>query len=83
MEKINWKMFDGTYISIKDMTNTHIINTYNYLKGLGKTTIPSNWCGRTHLEWLKIFENEIKLRKYEIFYDVINEKFVLIFKNLN
>ena len=83
MEKINWKMFDGNYISIKDMTNTHIINTYNCLKNLGKTIIPNNWCGRSHKQWIEIFENELKLRKYDVFFDVINEKFVLIFKNLN
>ena len=80
MEKINWKTFNGNYIPIKQMTTTHIINTYNCLKGKSLTIIPQNWCGRTHLEWEKIFENELKNRGFTLAICIfgINTKFTII-----
>jgi hypothetical protein len=64
MEKdILWTMGDFTQINIKDMSTIHILRTLSCLRGIGKTHIPEGWGYKSKIEWIDIFENELKLRK--------------------
>lgn len=49
-------------IEIADMSTSHIINTINCLKGLGKSIIPNPFHGVYHSEWLYLFEEELYKR---------------------
>jgi hypothetical protein len=79
MEKINWKTMAGDYIPVQQMYTTHIINTYNCIMGRSLTVIPPNWCGRSHLQWQLIFENELNNRGFGVTLNPldINGKFKL------
>jgi hypothetical protein len=79
MEKINWKTMSGSYIPVNEMDTVHIRNTYNCLKNKSTTKIPSMWCGRSHQEWCKIFEDELDKRNFELQLSH-KDKYMLVYK---
>jgi hypothetical protein len=69
----NFKFFRGENIvwvdsfnikwNIEDLFNIHIENIMNCLRGNGMHVIPNPYRGRTHTEWISIFEKELNSRK--------------------
>jgi hypothetical protein len=64
-EEITWRTQTGRDMLIFFMTNNHIENTINCLQGNGLTIIPNPYNGRTHDEWIRIFNSELRARIYE------------------
>lgn len=62
---ILWTTGTGRSVSIRNMTTTHIQNTVNCLEGRGETIIPDPYLGRSHYEWMTIFNFELNLRNSE------------------
>ena len=81
MEKIFWYTQNGQKLDIKIMTNTHIINTFNCLYGLGNSEIPQKWFGKDKDEWKSIFENELIIRGYKIVMEYPQCKYGIIKNN--
>lgn len=62
-ENIVWiDRFDNRW-EIKNMFTVHIQNIINCLIGEGMHVIPNPYQGRTHTEWIQIFEKELNDRK--------------------
>lgn len=62
---ICWRSMNGRDRPIFYMTNDHINNTLLCLNGEGDTEIPNPYNGRTHEEWVYIFNKELRVREQE------------------
>lgn len=58
-----WRTKTGRIVPISWMTNTHINNCLNCLRGEGESEIPDIYMGRTKDEWTAIFECELNTRR--------------------
>ena len=61
-EEVIWRTHRGTHIPILWMTSRHIQNALNCLQGEGEMEIPNPYFGKTHREWIRIFEQELNRR---------------------
>ena len=61
-EEVIWRTHRGTHIPILWMTSRHIQNALNCLRGEGEMGIPNPYFGKTHREWIRIFEQELNRR---------------------
>jgi len=62
---ICWRSMNGRDRPIFYMTSDHINNTLLCLNGEGNTEIPNPYNGRTHEEWVYIFNKELRVREQE------------------
>ncbi len=60
-----WKTAKGRMMPIFWMTNNHINNCLNCLKGNGEMEIPDPYMGKTRTDWINIFECELSTRREE------------------
>ena len=59
------------HIEVSNMAVSHINNTINCLKGLGRSKIPDPFLGLSHNRWIEIFEQELNIRNNkEIIYEL-------------
>lgn len=56
IEEGKWKTKDGTYIDIREMSNSYIENCINYLQKNKSFEFSGSWIGR--------FEKELEFRNY-------------------
>jgi hypothetical protein len=56
-----WVSSSGKAVCVKDMSSNHIFNAIRCWTGRGGATIPPHYLGGRD-RWLKIFEDELKLR---------------------
>jgi hypothetical protein len=61
-----WRTHTGRCTPIFFMTNSHIKNCLNCLKGQGSIEIPEIYEGLTRNEWINLFEGELSIRELEI-----------------
>ncbi len=59
---IYWKTYHGMYVLIEDLTLDHINNILNCLHGRGNMSIPENYLGKSHDEWIKIMNEQLTKR---------------------
>jgi hypothetical protein len=62
-KNIYWTNYYGESREIGDLTLNHIQNILNCLNSLGEIKIPENYLGRSHEEWIEIFEQELNDRQ--------------------
>jgi hypothetical protein len=62
-KNIYWTNYYGGTREIGDLTFNHIQNILNCLNNVGEMKIPENYLGRSHTEWVEIFEQELKERQ--------------------
>lgn len=60
-EKYYWKTKDGIEVAINEMSNSHLINTYNLV--CKPNRFPSTWNGKRRVEWVIIFSKEMLIRR--------------------
>lgn len=59
---IYWRTYHGMYVLIEDLSLNHINNILRCLNGLGERTIPENYLGKSHDEWIKIMNEQLTKR---------------------
>ena len=64
-ENTIWKTARGRMTPLSWMTNTHIQNCLNCLRGVGESQIPDPYMGKSKYEWIGIFTTELNLRGNE------------------
>lgn len=62
-KNIYWTNYYGKSREIGDLTLNHIQNILKCLNNMGEIKIPENYLGRSHSEWIEIFEQELKDRQ--------------------
>lgn len=62
-EEVVWRTAKGRHTPIGWMTTLHITNCIRCIEGDGEAEIPNPYFGRTHNEWLSIFEQELHNRQ--------------------
>ena len=62
VEPARWRTHNGDILCVHDMTHEHIDNVVRCLIGQGNMRIPDPYQGKSHLEWLFIFRDELRRR---------------------
>jgi hypothetical protein len=62
-DTIVWKTASGRDVPIQWMTTHHIENVLRCIRGEGEMEIPEVYLGRTKMEWMYKFEEELYSRR--------------------
>lgn len=57
-----WRCKDGRTVRVKDMLNSHLLNTINVLRGKSKRGTEFKTTDERRSEWLNVMANEAYLR---------------------
>lgn len=59
---IRWRTANGLTHRLENISVDHIMSIVRCMNGLGDMGIPNPYEGRTHSEWIVIFQNELRRR---------------------
>jgi hypothetical protein len=59
---IRWRTANGLSHRLENISVDHIVSIVRCMRGHGDMRIPNPYEGRTHSEWIVIFQNELRRR---------------------
>lgn len=62
-ETIRWRTANGLDHRLENISTDHIVSIVRCMNGDGNIRIPNPYEGRTHIEWVHIFHNELERRR--------------------